>query len=83
VNTRKTTTLNDVPTVDHAGVVDLRKAGLISAGALGAVFGVGPGAVNGAARRLGIRPKRLANGRGKLSFEQAEVVAQDLQKNRS
>jgi hypothetical protein len=59
-------------------VTGLRFKPLVTPGAVGRVLGVGHQMIGEAAHRLGIEPRRLANGRTYLSFEEAEKVVRDL-----
>jgi len=56
----------------------LRTAPIIVLASVGQVYGAGVWATKSAAQRLGIEPKRLANGRGYVSIEQAEAIAEEL-----
>jgi hypothetical protein len=56
----------------------LRTAPIIVLASVGRVYRAGVWATKSAAQRLGIEPKRLANGRGYVSIEQAEAIAEEL-----
>jgi hypothetical protein len=57
---------------------DLADRPLISKPALGQVHNVGVAAVNAAAERLGLKPRRLVNGRELLSYTEAQQISREL-----
>ena len=58
---------------------DLAQAPMISTHVFGrVVFGVGPTAVEGSLRRLGIEPTRSPVGRRMITFAEAQLVAREI-----
>ena len=56
----------------------LRTAPIIVLASVGQVYGAGVWATKPVANKLAIMPQRLANGRGYVSIEQAEAIAEEL-----
>ncbi len=56
----------------------LRTAPIIVLASVGQVYGAGVWATTSVTNKLGIVPQRLANGRGYVSIEQAEAIAEEL-----
>jgi hypothetical protein len=56
----------------------LRTAPIIVLALVGQVYGAGVWATKPVANKLAIMPQRLANGRGYVSIEQAEAIAEEL-----
>jgi hypothetical protein len=60
--------------------LDVRKVAMITAGPIGAPVSCGPAAVEGEAKRLGLKPTQIPNGRKLYSFEQAEAIIHSILK---
>ena len=60
--------------------LDVRKVPMVGAAPIGVPVGCGAAAVEGEAKRLGLKPTQLHNGRKLYSFEQAEAIIQSILK---
>jgi hypothetical protein len=60
--------------------LDVRKVPMITTAPIGASVRCGPAAVEGEAKRLGLTPTQLPNGRKLYSFEQAEAIIHSILK---
>lgn len=63
----------------QAAQEDIENKPITTRGILAASYGVGSARINGIAERLGIKPKRMRNGRDLFTIAQVRQIAREIE----